>query len=357
LGVGPPPPPLLKMAKLKKAADDGRGRGLAAAPAATATTTAALFVPGSPSAIRLSGCRCFATEVVTARGAKALGDVVLAIAGIGAGSSSSSSSSSSLPPLSSAAELSFTLPQLRAALMTMGRDRDAITTPTATTTTRPRPRPSCSSSSSSFSSSLTSAALAASIFATLDPDATGRVTARQLLRALYPGASASQRRQLERMAGLGDGGDAAAAAKAAAKAAARAQREEALREVEAVFRLFDGDGSESLDRDEFVAALAVAGVCSDEDAAARVFAEVDADGGGSVSYGEYRDWYLRMAGGGEEDGGEGVEGEGAAETTGGQQVSVPAPARGGAGGTARRQGWPTRPRGGGGGGNGGGGAC
>lgn len=55
-------------------------------------------------------------------------------------------------------------------------------------------------------------------------------------------------------------------------------------------QMYDTDGTGELEQDEFTAVLALAGFQAEE--AARIFDQVDVDGGGSVGLAEFEAWWI-----------------------------------------------------------------
>ena len=63
-----------------------------------------------------------------------------------------------------------------------------------------------------------------------------------------------------------------------------------LAEIEFMFRVYDENKSGTLDRDEFIHCLGIAGF--EEEEAGSIFDRVDADESGEISYEEFVAWYV-----------------------------------------------------------------
>ena len=68
-------------------------------------------------------------------------------------------------------------------------------------------------------------------------------------------------------------------------------------DIDDMFSIWDGDGSGELNKEEFRDMLRKLGV-TDEEEVDRYFGEIDADGGGSISIAELKEWWLGFGFGG-----------------------------------------------------------
>lgn len=124
--------------------------------------------------------------------------------------------------------------------------------------------------------------MAASIFYAIDCKRTGSVSFQKLLTRLYPEARRSDIQVMMRMARPKD----------FIPKGPRADQE-LLGELKSIFTVYDDDHSGSLDEEEFVHAMALAGFSEEE--SAEIFQEIDLDKSGEVSFVEFEMWYLQNA--------------------------------------------------------------
>lgn len=124
--------------------------------------------------------------------------------------------------------------------------------------------------------------MAASIFYAIDNKRTGAVSFQQLLTRLYPEARRSDIQVMMRMARPKD----------YIPKGPKADQE-LLGELKSIFTVYDDDHSGSLDEEEFVHAMALAGFSEEE--SAEIFLEIDLDKSGEISFLEFEMWYLQNA--------------------------------------------------------------
>lgn len=128
-------------------------------------------------------------------------------------------------------------------------------------------------------SSKTMGEQAASIFYQIDKKRTGKISFMQLMAKLYPGATSRDLRIMGKMATPPD-----------YVRKPKSNDEEFLNEIAFMFDIYDENKSGSLDREEFVHCLGIAGF--EEEEAGSIFDQVDADGSGEISFTEFQQWYV-----------------------------------------------------------------
>ncbi|GMH33915.1 hypothetical protein BSKO_01749 [Bryopsis sp. KO-2023] len=108
----------------------------------------------------------------------------------------------------------------------------------------------------------------------------GRIAFEELMRALFPTTSKAELNHLILMAGPEQ------------RRADNIIDKETLAQVHDIFRIYDTNGDESLDEDEFLSAMEAAGYGSTE--CKEIFDRIDRDQSRSISVDEFLEWYVNV---------------------------------------------------------------